>query len=600
MLLSTSKERSDCKPLLSRVDWGRFIRIVALILPLLANQASYAFEYRGVYTPSNRDQTALVRMASNNIDYDWGLWGHNLHKVVGDEQRSEIFAWIDGKRNKQQYCFSSPLLYQLIEAYILTNWGEEVMSRISIMPNDNAIVCQCDSCLLLGNTAQSATPAVSKMVVQLAKRFPKHAFYTSDYLTTSEVTTLIMPPNVGVILSAIELPMQVDVASMNQAVIFKEKVNKWKQKVNRIYVWDYIRNFDDYLSPYPMLGVVQQRLTFYDEIGVKGIIFNGSGEDYALFDDFQTYLLQKLLVNPSADVKREVESYLTQAYPTTHELLATYYLTLEDRVAKKGVVLPYYEGIESISKSYLYPDEFERFYQQLFSAALHVDGAERIKLNKMVTAMQFTRLELMRMPGAPYSKEAEQEMIELFEGYKAFSDMQHFKESGGKIADYIDERSTMKIRNERIDNLLKNKKMRYSNGADSEELILLTDGCYGLPIDYHLGWLITDQKELSILFPTFEGVDNCTIKIGVMVAEAWNIFLPKSIEIWSGSGVVVSLNLNTTQLKSDSPMRLEAEAVIPIQRVVSPLELRITNSSLSTAKLAIDEVEIYACPSSQN
>ena len=45
-------------------------------------EGTFAFEYRGIYSPTNSDPDFMAINASHNIDYDWGLWGHNLRKVL--------------------------------------------------------------------------------------------------------------------------------------------------------------------------------------------------------------------------------------------------------------------------------------------------------------------------------------------------------------------------------------------------------------------------------------------------------------------------------------------------------------------------------------
>ena len=118
-----------------------------------------------------------AQMHVNHPDYDWGLWGHNLKKVVGDKATDAMFSIVDGKRNKNQFCFSSSELYDFVRAYILDLYGsgtDDYSERISIMPMDNKMACTCEACRQKGNTRDNATPAVTAFVTRLAKEFPKH------------------------------------------------------------------------------------------------------------------------------------------------------------------------------------------------------------------------------------------------------------------------------------------------------------------------------------------------------------------------------------------------------------------------------------------
>ena len=61
------------------------------------------FEFRGIYSPTNALDNIRDQYGTHHVDYDWGLWGHNLHKVVGENPDESIVATIDGKKDKE--CF---------------------------------------------------------------------------------------------------------------------------------------------------------------------------------------------------------------------------------------------------------------------------------------------------------------------------------------------------------------------------------------------------------------------------------------------------------------------------------------------------------------
>ena len=126
----------------------------------------FAFEYRGIYTPSNSDPELMPVMASHNVDYDWALWGHNLRRVFGDGRvPDEARALVDDERTGEQFCFSSNALFEAVSRFVKDHRSSSETSRFVIMPNDNGLVCQCPACVKAGNTPGSATPAVSRLNV---------------------------------------------------------------------------------------------------------------------------------------------------------------------------------------------------------------------------------------------------------------------------------------------------------------------------------------------------------------------------------------------------------------------------------------------------
>ena len=82
------------------------------------------FEFRGIYSPTNALESTRDFYGTHHVDYDWGLWGHNLHKVLGENPDNNVLATIDGKKDKDQYCFSSDQMYDKLVEYIIDNFGD--------------------------------------------------------------------------------------------------------------------------------------------------------------------------------------------------------------------------------------------------------------------------------------------------------------------------------------------------------------------------------------------------------------------------------------------------------------------------------------------
>lgn len=177
------------------------------IINLTNTCGTFAFDYQSIYSPSglNPDYTGV--MGLNNFDDSWGIWGHNLRKVLGDNV-DKVYATIHGKTDDSQLCFSSEEMYRQIESYIVDNIGEKGSSRFVIAPDDTPYACTCASCTAMGNTEKNATPAVTELLLRLSQRFPKHSFFTISYLSTKQVTDKQLPSNAGIIVSAIDFPLR--------------------------------------------------------------------------------------------------------------------------------------------------------------------------------------------------------------------------------------------------------------------------------------------------------------------------------------------------------------------------------------------------------
>lgn len=396
-------------------------------------------EYHGLYTPSNT-KDVQEDMHTNHPDYDWGVWGHNLTKVIQDKLTNDMYATIDGKRTTEQLCFSSTALYDAVREYILDQYGRgstTYSERITIMPMDNNLACMCERCRKKGNTPGNATPAVTYFITKLAKEFPHHQFFTSAYNTTKQAPTTALPQNVGVFISSIQLPVQVDFSESKGYEEFMSMAEAWKQKCNRIYIWDYERNFDDYLSPFPCLLAMQSRLQLYSKLGVKGVFFNGSGDDYSAFDDMQTNVLAQLMDNPSLDVQEAAASYFQQNYPITAPILTEYYWGLEKRVKESNCELPLYGSMPEMCQAYLDPNAFVQFRKKLDTASKQTMGDERKRLNALLTGLAYTQLEMYRCGLIAKDANMEAEMREILKGHSEIKGMVNRDEAGHSINEYL-------------------------------------------------------------------------------------------------------------------------------------------------------------------
>lgn len=396
-------------------------------------------EYHGLYTPSNTKDVQQA-MHTNHPDYDWGLWGHNLVKAIHNDLTDDMFATIDGRRTRKQLCFSSPALYKAVRAYILDQYGygnADYSERITIMPMDNKLACLCPRCRAAGNTPGNATPAVTAFITRLAKEFPGHQFFTSAYHTTKQAPATTLPSNVGVLISSFPLPVQDDFSHSKGYTEFLNMVKAWKRRCSRIYVWDYERNFDDYLSPFPCLLAMQARLKLYKRLGVLGVFFNGSGDDWSSFDDMQTFVLAQLMDAPDLNVRQAVAGYFRQHYPITAPILTSYYWGLEERALTSNCVLPLYGSMQDMCQTYLDPAAFVTFRRQLDAASKRTMGDERHRLNALLTALAYTQLELYRCGLIAKDPDMATEMREILKGHSEIKGMVNRDESGHSIDDYL-------------------------------------------------------------------------------------------------------------------------------------------------------------------
>lgn len=510
----------------------------------------YAFEYRSVYSPTNADPDMMPIYGLGNVDFDWGLWGHNIAKIFSGKVPNDAKAVVDGQRSEEQFCFSSEELFEAYVVFITNNYGDgtdDSSVRFAVMPNDNDEVCLCNRCRKSGNTKDTATPSVTNLIERLAKRFPHHMFFTSAYNTTKLPTNRPLPKNAGVIISAMDLPFApvLDDNAISKSGFLKS-VNAWQHYTDRIYVWDYMRNFDDYITPFPCLYHLQNRLKLYKRIGVKGVFFNGSGYDYSSFDDVQTYTLAQLTVNPDVSIENCVRRYFNAMYPATGNILCDYYLDLERKA--KGYNLHIYAGIDDALKSYLDAGEILDFCDKLDRCSKGSSNIERKKLNEMLTALAYTKLELLRHKAKPQNKLIINEQIALLSHHGDFENLANYRESEGDLDNYIHQWK-VDFPWMDVDSKIRDEKLVCATPEDGQDITVLTDRKHGFITDYHSGWFIFSAKELH-LTSNRHLPENTKFVFSFLHAPEWRIYTPSTVEIFQGDEQKGYVAVNTPQEKS--------------------------------------------------
>lgn len=566
--------------------------ILPAVIEIQTQKANRAFELRSIYSPTNADGEMLSIRGTNHVDYDWALWGHNIWKIIGEKPDESVYALIDGKRSHEQYCFSSPALYSLIDEWVNDNYGKGTALKhdnFTIMPQDNALVCMCDECKKAGNTNNNATPAVTSMLLKLAKKYPNHNFFTSSYLTTVTPPKQKLPDNVGVFISAIDIPMQYEFKASKGYKAFNSMLESWKAVCNRIYIWEYDQNYDDYLTPYPCLYIMQKRMQYYSDAGVKGIFLNGSGDTYSSFDDLRTFVASALMVNPKTDVEKLITRFFKAKYPETADILTKYYQSLENSIKKSNKVLPLYDGISKAVETYLVPDEFESFWTTLDKTSKQIDTDERKLLSQLLTALSFTRMELLRLKPEQVTDAKKENILEVLSEYSSVPGLDNYREANGAMSAYLEAWNTQPMLAGKQNRLKGTTVTSNIKDGDVLPVSVLTDGRLGFSTDYHLNWLITGSKEFKVTvskMPSAKG----TLVISLLFAPQWRMWFPSSVEISQGSRSLAKIE--PVSPTGDKEVFKKEKIEIPLHDIDVKLPLIITmrNSDRKRSTIACDEI----------
>lgn len=543
---------------------------------------SSPFEYREVHLPELSSKE-YVPLSLNSIDRDWGIWGHNLSVVLPDRPSSTIYAKRGNSVYSEQFCFSSDVLYKYISQYIKANFDNDTPMRFAILPNDNSVVCQCKKCKELGNTESDASGAVYNMLDRLTGQFPKHIFFTSYYRTTCSLPHSPLPSNAGVLISAINFPLNAGHTPAEDE--FMSVLNQWSDYTDRIYVWDYINNFDDYFTPFPIFNIFQHRLQLYAKAGVKGIFMNGSGHDYSIFYRLKIHIMSLLLSNPDADWRPLLREFCRERYPVTGDVICDFVVKQENMVANLKEALPLYEGVSVAVKTYLPIKEFVTFHNKLLSLLPETSGKEHKSIEKICRAMMLTHLELNRMA---VDTTGCLQMLQELENLSDY-DIIAYSEAGGTIDSYVNDYRYMLKRANETDgkNLLKGVKLESLTPLDLEynDISILTDGLLGLPSCYHCGQMLSSATpSLRISIPYVQGMTR--LRVNMTKNSIFHISLPLRVvltadgrELGSVVPSIASSNLQRAVAEFDIPAGTKGKLMLVVYR------------DIEDRTMALDEIE---------
>lgn len=546
-------------------------------------QVSSPFEYRDVHLPRlSVDEEKKLQL--NSVDRDWGIWGHNIAVVLPKNPAPSIYSKTGNSTNREQFCFSSDMLFKYIKDFIDDSYGRNGTVRFAILPNDNSIVCQCEECKEHGNTQDDASGAVYYMIERLSREYPQHIFFTSFYRTTRSLPSHPLPDNAGVLVSAMLYPLsQVETAQEKE---FIRILRDWAKVTRRLYVWDYINNFDDYLTPFPIFDVFQRRFRLYEDAGVTGVFLNGSGEDYSTMSRIKTHVLAALMSDPNVDWRSELRDVCDRLYPVAGRAICDFMIRQEQMVKDKGRVLPIYEGVLAASKIYLPADEFIRFHDELINAIPYIKDPERTEVQMMIRAMMFTRLELQRI-GADTTGCAR-----LIDGLERVSrqGIVTYSESGGSIESYIAEYRGMlsHAKETGSHNLLKGVKLEPLTSLDEDysDISILTDGLLGLPSSYHCGQMLSSASPaLRISVPYVRGIRR--IRVNLTKNLIYHIDLPLSVTLSAGGREIAR---KVPKPLAENPRRAVLEFDVPSGVRGGSLVLTIERNQ-DERTMALDEIE---------
>ena len=325
-------------------------RHATLRLPALDVHEQPAFEYREPFWFSGFDPLWKVRNGANGehrpIPAELGGsvvykgFVHTLYLLVPPEKyfaaHPEWYSLVKGHRTHDdaQLCLSNPELRDFVVQRV-REWLRESpdASIISVSQNDCHGACECPQCRALdeaeGSPAGSMLAFVNYIADKIAPEFPNVAVDTLAYQYTRKPPKTLRPrPNVIVRLCSIECNFRAPLDDPSNAA-FLADLQGWSKISQRLYVWDYVTDFREYLLPHPNWFVLGPNLRLIQQYHGRGVFEEGAYHSQgAEMAELRAWVLAQLLWNPQQDDRALIKEFIEGYYGAPAAVPIQRYLNL--------------------------------------------------------------------------------------------------------------------------------------------------------------------------------------------------------------------------------------------------------------------------------
>jgi hypothetical protein len=370
-----------------------------LKIPSLNVRYVPVLEYRR--TSYARDSDWAVRNKENGCGIDkkrggsirWKGWVHTFHRLVPPEkhfkEHPEWFAEINGKRvgQKSQLCLTNKQMQAFLIKQVKKWLDESPAARIiSVSQNDNSPHCQCPRCraveLAEGNRPSGPILRFVNAVAEAIEKDHPNVLVSTLAYQYSQRPPLVTKPrrNVIVRLCSHECSFAQPLTDVKNRA-FHDDIIGWSKICNRLYIWDYVTNFSNFLQPHPNLRVLGPNLRFFIKHGVKGIYEQGNRNRGGEMAELRTWVLTKLMWNPQADEKKLIKEFLAGYYEEAAPFIEKYLNLIHDEVARQKLYMRCYVSMHA---SFLTPKIILQAERLFLNAELAVakkpEVLERVKV----------------------------------------------------------------------------------------------------------------------------------------------------------------------------------------------------------------------------
>lgn len=248
------------------------------------------------------------------------------------------------KGQNTQLCLSNPeVLDELTKQALLWIEKNPEAGYISISPNDSDYHCTCPECSKLreqeGSQSGPDVHFVNQVAERINQKYPDFWVETLAYRSTVNPPKTIRPQgNVLIRLAPINADYGHPLNSDWNAKT-RDSLLGWAKISPRLFVWNYVVNYNNCLFPFPNWDGLAKDLRFFAANKVKGIFQQGNNYTNGVgdFAPLRVWLLSKLMWNPQLDQTKLRDEFLKGYYGDAGPFLGEYLDMIQQAFLKRNL-----------------------------------------------------------------------------------------------------------------------------------------------------------------------------------------------------------------------------------------------------------------------
>lgn len=567
--------------------------------PTLAYRAIYAerweptIEHRDTHYKATNDQ---LYVDWHRLSHDakgalpsWGLFVHTFDRLCPAEQylqsHPEYYSLRDGRRVPSQLCLSNPEVLEIVCTNLAAEIAKNPAAKYwSVSSNDNHNYCQCDKCQAANDIDGSPTGSVIQFVNKVADRFPDKVISTLAYQYSRAAPKVTRPrENVNIMFCSIECNRSLPIEQDSTSASFVRDMRDWAAISDNIFLWDYIIQFRNLVSPFPNFSTLEPNIRFFVANNVKMLFEQGNREVGGEFSALRSYVVTKLMNYPDSTARAFMEEFCDGYYGSAGQYVLEYIDALDNALAASGERLSIFGDPRAPVRSWLSPTQMD-VYQSIFANAENAvkDNAQLLRRVRIARQpLYYAELEQARAEpygergiyevdseGRPVSARAEYiEKLQMFIARCEDEGVTRLAEWHTTPVEYLE--MMLRTATVRSDALSYNRSVTIRGVTTIDREAMLTDGIQGSA--YGTEWVEFSSPTYDVVVDlgAVKPIKNASARFFELV-DHWSYQpLPTTVTFYGSSdGVNFSkIGSETYQMqgKESSQMRrYEACAIIPI------------------------------------